>query len=327
MAARLRGPAPAGFRASGQSGTRVEVRELFFATPARLKFLKSARSEDIATTDVVKRLAMARPDVAFTLTLDGRRSARSAGGDDPASSSEAGGHQENAGRLKRLAKIMGREFGDNALAVDAMREGVHLDGFAGLPTYNRANAQMQFLFVNGRPVRDKLLIGAVRGAYADFLARDRHPALALFLDCDPAFVDVNVHPAKTEVRFRDAGLVRGLIVSALKHALAEAGHRASTTVAGATLVSVAPARRAGLDQSLSGAAAFAGSTRGCAQFPRAVLRRRTGAELFGQGRGHAGKRGAAARPAARPCPRAAARNLCRCADGRRHRHRRSARRP
>jgi DNA mismatch repair protein MutL len=141
------------------------------------------------------------------------------------------------GRLKRLAKIMGRDFSDNAVKVEAVREGVSLSGYAGLPTYNRANAQMQFLFVNGRPVRDKLLIGAVRGAYADFLARDRHPALALFLDCDPAFVDVNVHPAKTEVRFRDAGLVRGLIVGALKHALSEAGHRASTTVAGATLAS------------------------------------------------------------------------------------------
>ena len=130
---------------------------------------------------------------------------------------------------------MGRDFDDNAVKVEAAREGVRLSGYAGLPTYNRANAQMQFLFVNGRPVRDKLLIGAVRGAYADFLARDRHPALALFLECDPAFVDVNVHPAKTEVRFRDAGLVRGLIVGALKHTLAEAGHRASTTVAGAAL--------------------------------------------------------------------------------------------
>ena len=120
-------------------------------------------------------------------------------------------------------------------AVEAAREGVSLSGYAGLPTYNRANAAMQFLFVNGRPVRDKLLVGAVRGAYADFLARDRHPALALFLDCDPAFVDVNVHPAKTEVRFRDAGLVRGLIVGALKQALAGSGHRASTTVADAAL--------------------------------------------------------------------------------------------
>ncbi|HWA31233.1 MAG TPA: DNA mismatch repair endonuclease MutL [Rhizomicrobium sp.] len=225
----VRGPSPVAFRAKGQNGTRVDVRELFYATPARLKFLKSSRSEDLATTDVVKRLAMARPDVAFTLTLDGRRTL------DLDAEADL-----FTGRLNRLAKIMGRDFGDNAVPVDVMREGVHIAGFAGLPTYNRANAQMQFLFVNGRPVRDKLLIGAVRGAYADFLARDRHPALALFLDCDPSFVDVNVHPAKTEVRFRDAGLVRGLIVSSLKHALADAGHRASTTVAGSALSSFRP---------------------------------------------------------------------------------------
>ena len=221
------GPAPTGFRARGQHGTRVEVRELFFATPARLKFLKSARSEDLATLDIVKRLAMARPDVGFTLTLDGRRALDLAAEADFFS-----------GRLNRLAKIMGRDFGDNAAPVSVERDGVKMAGFAGLPTYNRANSAMQFLFVNGRPVRDKLLIGAVRGAYADFLARDRHPALALFLECDPAFVDVNVHPAKTEVRFRDAGLVRGLIVSALKHALSLAGHRASTTVAGDALASL-----------------------------------------------------------------------------------------
>ena len=218
---------PAGFRASGQSGTRVDVRELFFATPARLKFLKSARSEDIATVDVVKRLAMARPDVAFTLTLDGRRALELEPEDDLF-----------GGRLKRLARIMGRDFAENAAKVEAAREHLKLSGYAGLPTYNRASSTLQFLFVNGRPVRDRLLIGAVRGAYADFLARDRHPALALFLDCDPAFVDVNVHPAKTEVRFRDGGLVRGLIVSALKTALADAGHRASTTVAGAALAAI-----------------------------------------------------------------------------------------
>ncbi len=223
---KVTGPAPTGFRAAGQKGARVEIRELFYATPARLKFLKSARSEDLAIADIVKRQAMARPDVAFHLTLDGRRVL-----DLPA---EAGLLD---GRLPRLAKIMGRDFSDNAIKVEAAREGVALSGYAGLPTYNRANASMQFLFVNGRPVRDKLLIGAVRGAYADFLARDRHPALALFVDCDPAFVDVNVHPAKTEVRFRDAGLVRGLIVGALKQALAAAGHRASTTVAGAALTS------------------------------------------------------------------------------------------
>ena len=220
----ISGPRPAAFLASGQHGTRAEVRELFYATPARLKFLKSARSEDLAITDMVKRLAMARPDIGFTLTLDGRRVL------------DVGVEPDLMdGRLPRLARIMGRDFGDNAVRVEAAREGVSLSGFAGLPTYNRANAAMQFLFVNGRPVRDKLLIGAVRGAYADFLARDRHAALALFLDCDPAFVDVNVHPAKSEVRFRDAGLVRGLIVGALKHALGEAGHRASTTVAGDAL--------------------------------------------------------------------------------------------
>ena len=227
------GPMPAAFLSKGQHGTRAEVRELFYATPARLKFLKSARSEDLAIIDIVKRLAMARPDVGFSLTLDGRRSLELPAEID--SSSEAVGDFGHQKRLPRLARIMGRDFGDNAAKVDALREGVALSGFAGLPTYNRANAQMQFLFVNGRPVRDKLLLGAVRGAYADFLARDRHPALALFLDCDPAFVDVNVHPAKTEVRFRDAGLVRGLIVGALKQALAEAGHRASTTVAGAAI--------------------------------------------------------------------------------------------
>jgi len=221
---RVQGPMPAAFRGRGQHGTRAEVRELFYATPARLKFLKSSRSEDLAIIDIVKRLAMARPDISFSLVLDGRRAL-----DLPAEPDLMDG------RLPRLARIMGRDFGDNAALVEAGREGVSLSGYAGLPTYNRANAAMQFLFVNGRPVRDKLLVGAVRGAYADFLARDRHPALALFLECDPAFVDVNVHPAKTEVRFRDAGLVRGLIVGALKHALTEAGHRASTTVAGSAL--------------------------------------------------------------------------------------------
>jgi DNA mismatch repair protein MutL len=223
------GPRPIGYLSTGQHGTRVEVRDLFFATPARLKFLKSSRSEDLATTDVVKRLAMARPDVAFTLTLDGRRAL-----DCPAETDLL-----NAG-LKRLGRIMGKDFELNATPVHVTRENVRIDGHAGLPTYNRANSMQQFLFVNGRPVRDKLLIGAVRGAYADFLARDRHPALALFLECDPSFVDVNVHPAKTEVRFRDAGLVRGLIVSSLKYALAEAGHRASTTVAADTLSAIRP---------------------------------------------------------------------------------------
>jgi DNA mismatch repair protein MutL len=224
---RVVGPEPAGFLAQGASGTRAEVRDLFYATPARLKFLKSARSEDLAVADVVKRLAMGRADVAISLTVDGRRAL-----DLPAEGDLFGG------RLKRLARIMGREFAENAIAIDAGREAIAIKGFAGLPTYSRASGAMQFLFVNGRPVRDRLLIGAVRGAYADFLARDRHPALALFLECDPTFVDVNVHPAKTEVRFRDSGLVRGLIVSSLKAALAEAGHRASTTVSSSVLSSL-----------------------------------------------------------------------------------------
>jgi DNA mismatch repair protein MutL len=222
-------PAPLGFLSPGQSGTRVEVRELFYATPARLKFLKSTRSEDLATTDILKRLAMAHPEVAFTLTMDGRRTL------DLEAEADL-----FAGRLKRLSRLMGRDFADNAAPVEAARENAKITGYAGLPTYNRANSLMQFLFVNGRAVRDKLLVGAVRGAYADFLAGDRYPALALFIECDPAFVDVNVHPAKTEVRFRDAGLIRGLIVSSLKATLAGAGHRASTTVAGATLSALQP---------------------------------------------------------------------------------------
>ena len=225
----IEGPEPAGYLSREQSGTRVEVRDLFYATPARLKFLKSQRSESLACTEIMKRLAMARPDVAFSLTDEGRNTLALEAQDDLFS-----------GRLPRLARLMGRDFADNAAPIAAAREAVRLTGFAGLPTYNRANAQMQFLFVNGRPVRDRLLVGAVRGAYADFLARDRHPALALFVDCDPAFVDVNVHPAKTEVRFRDPGLVRGLIVGALKHTLHEAGHRAATTVAEAALSAFRP---------------------------------------------------------------------------------------
>ena len=173
---------------------------------------------------MVKRLAMARPDVAFLL--------HDAGKQILSLPAEADLFE---GRLKRLERIMGRDFADNAVGLDATRESLRLFGFAGLPTYNRANAQMQFLFVNGRPVRDRMLLAAVRGAYTDFLARDRYAALALFLDCDPAFVDVNVHPAKAEVRFRDANLVRGLIVGALSAALHEAGHRAASTVANATV--------------------------------------------------------------------------------------------
>ncbi len=220
------GPAPA----AHPSGTRVEVRDLFYATPARLKFLKTERTELNHAADAVKRLAMAHPGIAFVFG-DGER--------DILRLAAAQG-ELFAARLDRLAAIMGREFADNALAVEAEREGLRLTGHIGLPTLNRGNARQQHLFVNGRPVRDRLLHGAVRGAYQDFLARDRHPLVALFLDVPADSVDVNVHPTKAEVRFRDAGLVRGLIVGALKHALAGAGHRASTTVAAYALGAVRP---------------------------------------------------------------------------------------
>ena len=216
-------------------GTRVEVRDLFFATPARLKFLKSERAEQGHVADVINRLAMAHPGVSFRLTGDRERALI----DLPAEAPELGAG-DDARRLARLGRIMGRDFRENALPVEAEREGLRLNGHIGVPTLNRGNAQHQYLFVNGRPVRDKLLFGAVRGAYQDFLARDRHPLVALFLDLPPEQVDVNVHPAKTEVRFRDAGLVRGLIVGALKHALAEAGHRASTTVSAGALGAFRP---------------------------------------------------------------------------------------
>jgi len=214
-------------------GTRVEVRDLFYATPARLKFLKSPRAEREATLDAVERLAMAYPGIAFTVSGEEDRIllrltaiARDLAGNDA--------------RRERLAAILGRDFADNALAIMAQREGFSLTGLAGLPTLNRATARDQYLFVNGRPVRDKLLVGAVRGAYQDFLARDRHPMVALFLDGPGEAIDVNVHPTKAEVRFRDASLVRGLIVGALRQALGAAGHRASTTVAGAALSSFRP---------------------------------------------------------------------------------------
>lgn len=216
-------------------GTVVTLRNLFYATPARLKFLRSDRAEMQSIMDVLKRLAMAEPSVSFALRDV------SGGGEGRVTFRADAVTGDLFDALRgRLGQVMGREFTDNAVPIDADREGIRLTGLAGLPTYSRGAAVAQFLFVNGRPVRDKLLIGALRGAYADFLSRDRHPTAALFIDCDPHKVDVNVHPAKSEVRFRDPGLVRGLIVSALRHALAEAGHRASTTVAGATLGAFRP---------------------------------------------------------------------------------------
>ncbi|MTJ81532.1 MAG: DNA mismatch repair endonuclease MutL [Telmatospirillum sp.] len=201
-------------------GTRVEVRDLFFATPARLKFLKHPRTELIHVREVLERLAMAHPRVAFSLTADGRQVLKlpSCSGDD------------ETARLERLIAILGREFGPASLALDAEREGLRLSGRVGLPTFNKATAAAQYLFVNGRPVRDRLLGGAVRAAYQDVLAHDRHAVVSLFLDLPPDAVDVNVHPAKAEVRFRDQGAVRGLIIGAIRHALAGAGHRAAAPV-------------------------------------------------------------------------------------------------
>ncbi len=208
-------------------GTTVEVRDLFFATPARLKFLKADRSEAEAVREVVRRLAMSRPDVSFTMAGEERAPV-------------TWGAAEND-QIARLGDVLGADFRANAIAIDAEREGVRVTGFAGLPTLSRANSLGQYLFVNGRPVRDKLLYGAVRAAYADYLPRDRHPVLALFVTLDAREVDVNVHPAKTEVRFRDGALVRGLIVHALKDALTREGQRAATTGGSATIATFRPA--------------------------------------------------------------------------------------
>lgn len=190
-------------------GTRVKVEGLFSRVPARAKFLRSPRSEYAVCVDVVKRLAMARPDIAFTLDHDGRRTLSVTAEEQAA----------------RVAALTDRALIDNSVAIDSVREGIRLGGVAGLPTFNRGVADHQYLFVNGRPVKDRLMIGAVRGAYAEMLARDRHAVVALFLDVPGSEVDVNVHPAKTEVRFRDPGVVRGLIVGGLRAALDAAGHR------------------------------------------------------------------------------------------------------
>jgi len=216
------------------SGTVIELRDMFYATPARLKFLRTDRAEAQAVTDVIKRLSMAEPFVTFIL--------RDASNGDSRTTFRA---DAETGDLfdalhGRLRTVLGKDFAENALRIDAEREGFHLTGYAALPTYSRGAAVAQYLCVNGRPVRDKMLLGALRAAYMDVLSRDRHPVASLFIDCDPTLVDVNVHPAKSEVRFRDPGTVRGLIISGLRHALADAGHRASTTVANATLGAITP---------------------------------------------------------------------------------------
>ncbi|MEP1209975.1 MAG: DNA mismatch repair endonuclease MutL [Rhizobiaceae bacterium] len=209
-------------------GTVVEVADLFYATPARLKFLKTDRAEATAIGDIIKRTVLAHPEIHFSV-----------GGDDRQAAEYAIVSGENA-LLRRCEQILGKDFPQNALLIDAEREGVLLSGYASLPTFNRGNALHQFVYVNGRPVRDKQLTGAIRGAYMDFLSRHRHPILALFISIDPSQVDVNVHPAKAEVRFRDAGLVRGLIVGALRQAISGTGPRASTDGASAMLASFKP---------------------------------------------------------------------------------------
>lgn len=201
-------------------GTRIEARALFAATPARLKFMKSDRAETAAVVDVVKRLALANPHVRFGFGAESGALL-----DYPACAAD------EEGRARRIAQVLGEEFRANALALEAERDSVRLAGLASLPTFNRGNAQMQFVYVNGRPVRDKLFSGAIRAAYLDFLSADRHPLVALFIDCDPRIVDVNVHPAKAEVRFADPGLVRGLVVGALKEALAGGSHRSADSTA------------------------------------------------------------------------------------------------
>ncbi|TPN70961.1 DNA mismatch repair endonuclease MutL [Mesorhizobium sp. B1-1-1] len=215
--------------AAANRGTTVEVRDLFFATPARLKFMKGERAESSATSDVVKRIAIAFPTVRFTLTGSDRSTLELPATDDSAE-----------GSLRRIAQVMGVEFPDNSIAIDAMREGVHLTGHVSIPSFTRANALQQYAYVNGRPVRDKLIAGAIRGAFADVLPRDRHAVTVLFLTLDPAIVDVNVHPAKADVRFRDPGLVRGLIVGAIRQALAEAGIRAATSGAAGMMAAFRP---------------------------------------------------------------------------------------
>ena len=214
-------PAPA----AHDEGTCIEVRDLFYATPARLKFLKTERAETIAVKDTVVRLAMANPAIGFSSTADDKKPLKFPAVLDARS---------------RLSDILGREFGESSFVIDAEREGIHLHGLAGLPTYHRKTSQYQYLFVNGRPVRDKLIHGCVRAAYADVLTRDRNAVVALFLTVPSINVDVNVHPAKSEVRFENPGLVRGLIISALKHGIHEAGFQTSSTLSLAALGKMEP---------------------------------------------------------------------------------------
>ncbi|WP_375409271.1 DNA mismatch repair endonuclease MutL, partial [uncultured Methylobacterium sp.] len=232
--------------ASAAPGTRVEVTDLFSATPARLKFLKSDRAEGAAIADILRRLAVAEPGIRFTL--------RAESGSPLVFPAEA--EPGPASTLRRLTAVLGSDFGANAVALDMAREGFALTGHIGLPTFHRGTASHIHFTVNGRPVRDRLLLGAVRGAYADTMSSDRHPVLALSIACDPGDVDVNVHPAKTEVRFREPALVRSLIVSAIHETLRRAGARSATTGAARTLDALRPMARPAMTAH-SGAATMA----------------------------------------------------------------------
>jgi DNA mismatch repair protein MutL len=216
--------------AHGQ-GTTIEVRDLFYATPARLKFLKTERSEYNAIKDTLQRIAMAFPGIGFKLTHDGTTKLNL--------NREQGDLLDQ--RRERLSAILGRDFGENALPILAEREGIKITGYSSLPTLNRATNQYQYLFINGRPVKDRMLLGCVRAAYMDVLHAGRHPLCALFIEINPEMVDVNVHPAKAEVRFRDAGHIRGLIITALKHALLQGGQTTSSTLSNQTLEKMRPA--------------------------------------------------------------------------------------
>jgi DNA mismatch repair protein MutL len=252
-------------------GTCVEVRDLFYATPARLKFLKTDRTEAEAIRDVVRRLAMSRPDIAFTMA-----------GEERAPITWVAALPDAPGRLKRLGDVLGADFRANAIEVRGGRDGLWLEGFAGLPTYSKGNALGLYLFVNGRPVRDKLMLGAVRAAYADHLPRDRHPVVALFATVDPREVDVNVHPAKAEVRFRDASLMRAVIVRSLQEALVRDSARTASTGGAATVAAFRPnpPRLAAWDWRTSparpfpathGATALAGAPAGFAEAAQAAF--------------------------------------------------------
>jgi DNA mismatch repair protein MutL len=258
---RLSPPRPAALT----RGTVVELRDLFFATPARLKFLRSDRAELQAVTEVIRRLAMAEPQVGFTLRDVSGGEARTLFRADPASGDLFDALQS------RLATVIGRDFTDNALRIDAERDGLRLQGYAALPTYSRGSSAQQYLFVNGRPVLDRMLYGALRAAYFDVLSRDRHPAAVLNLIADPQRVDVNVHPAKAEVRFREPDAARSLIITALKSALTGAGHRASSTVGAATLQAMRPVYQMDRPSQPTLARAFAFQAPGFAEAPQAPV--------------------------------------------------------